>query len=674
MRDRQQTDRPRTGGARAWGCLLAALCCLVGLALGAHWLGRSLLPEPAEGSRRWEEHATLTREQARAQIPKLLAADPEDAVYWDSGMYLERAVGLREMALADALFQANTRGCKAYGWTEMATLAAGNGDARFCETLRRGGVRPGRLALPRAAHDGGFAIATVLLAGGADPSGEAMLAAAREGDLQMMGLLMDAGAYPYSPWRGDEPVHAAVKARHEDAVRLLVDRGARADFMVASFLGDQDEARALLQRALRDLTGSGVDDPYELTRPLTAAVSNRCAPAVEMALSELKAAGVKPRLSAALGGAAEEGCVDILGIVAAHMDESALRGDAGRRAVACALENGQWDAIGRLSELGAPTDLWAAACAGSLERVRYLLDTRPGLRTKRGPDGISPLHAAAATGQTAVIEYLLGLGVSVNVQDYARRTPLEIACSRGQDAAAKLLLDHGALATADGLSSACMREAALHAGSDIFASLVARAPSMAVREDGLQPSPLQAAAQAGRLEAVRIMLAAGADPRATGHDPPALHVAAASGQVAVISCLLEHGLGPSERDPADATPLHYAARRGQTEAVRTLLAAGAKVDARDWARGTALQDAAWFGSADCVAELLAAGASVGRADKFGRTALHLAAFRGSADCCRLLLDAGADRGARDIDGLTPSQLARSMRWDDLADLLDQAAP
>lgn len=59
----------------------------------------------------------------------------------------------------------------------------------------------------------------------------------------------------------------------------------------------------------------------------------------------------------------------------------------------------------------------------------------------------------------------------------------------------------------------------------------------------------------------------------------ALHIAAGSGDTAVVELLLAFGANPNALDAGDnASPLHHAAERGRLEVVKLLLAAGADID------------------------------------------------------------------------------------------------
>jgi ankyrin repeat protein len=103
-------------------------------------------------------------------------------------------------------------------------------------------------------------------------------------------------------------------------------------------------------------------------------------------------------------------------------------------------------------------------------------------------------------------------------------------------------------------------------------------------------SPLTRAAELGHLEAVRLLLDAGADPAA------------------------------GRADSDGATPLMLAAGDGQLEVLRLLLARGAAVDAAPTGDGfTAFHIACANNHSECAEALARAGCDVGLKDKYGDT-------------------------------------------------------
>jgi ankyrin repeat protein len=176
----------------------------------------------------------------------------------------------------------------------------------------------------------------------------------------------------------------------------------------------------------------------------------------------------------------------------------------------------------------------------------------------------------------------------------------------------------------------------------------------------------------GDVEAVRMLLAAGAVPR---H----LALAAARDSRAVVEALLAAGADASEPNREGRSPLREAVRRGKLDVAGALVGHGAADDSTDidrllgaCARADraeaerllrrdptlpgglsdddcgALVDVAEHGPAAAVELMLDLGFPVGahRPDD-GGTALHAAAYEGRMDMVRLLVARGADVNARD---------------------------
>ena len=220
-------------------------------------------------------------------------------------------------------------------------------------------------------------------------------------------------------------------------------------------------------------------------------------------------------------------------------------------------------------------------------------------------------------------------------------------------------------------------------------------------KDAEGQTPLMFAAAFGSLDAMKLLIANGADAKAVSDaGVTALHLAA--GDARKVRLLLENGADANKPSLLGRTPLLVAAGTyGSIETVRLLLEREATVDAADTtgltpviaaagvndvavvkllvekganinaratigAAVTALMGAAGNGNADLTRFLLVRKADVhaispdrsGTVNNgpvaFGNaTALHVAVGSGDLETVRLLLDAGADVNARDVRGLTP---------------------
>jgi ankyrin repeat protein len=191
--------------------------------------------------------------------------------------------------------------------------------------------------------------------------------------------------------------------------------------------------------------------------------------------------------------------------------------------------------------------------------------------------GYRGLHAAAASGDSAAAERLIGSGADLNARDERGRTPLHVAGHRGHHEMAQLLLKKGADANA------------------LDAQQYDLITVAAVRDDARM---------------VRIAIDGGNNPK-------------------------------NVTSPYKGTALIAAAHLGNVEPVRVLIEAGAPLDHVNNLGWTALLEAVILGDGgprhvEIVALLLAAGARTEMTDREGATALELARRKGQTQIVRLL--------------------------------------
>ena len=121
-------------------------------------------------------------------------------------------------------------------------------------------------------------------------------------------------------------------------------------------------------------------------------------------------------------------------------------------------------------------------------------------------------------------------------------------------------------------------EAAALGRDDELRRLLAADPARANDAGADGHEPLGLAAFFGRLEAMRVLLAAGADPRATPVNEmrvQPLHAAVAARSLEAVALLLEHGADVNARQQLGYTPLMGAAASGRQDIADLLLAHGA---------------------------------------------------------------------------------------------------
>ena len=136
---------------------------------------------------------------------------------------------------------------------------------------------------------------------------------------------------------------------------------------------------------------------------------------------------------------------------------------------------------------GAAMDLYEAACAGDLRRVKHFVDTNPAEASSFSPDGFPVFALACFFGQLEIARYLASKGANI----------------------------HAPASNGTGYNALTAAVTAGH--TDTVQWLL---------EQGLDPNykygpgytPLLAAAANGHVETLKLLLAHGADPNATAND------------------------------------------------------------------------------------------------------------------------------------------------------------
>ena len=297
----------------------------------------------------------------------------------------------------------------------------------------------------------------------------------------------------------------------------------------------------------------------------------------------------------------------------------------------------------------------AAVILGDASRVRVELDRDPGVATRVDPgSGWTALHLACASrfhldparapGLADVVRSLLDAGADVDGKSAGRRCwrPLECAVTSANSSAnnepiIRLLLDRGAPVRSETLLGS------LYAADGTWCLELL---TKACASPQLFTEALAEAVAEPNLDAVAVLLAAGADPDTPGPDGrSARRRALTAGVPATIELL-----GRGSNDPVEA--LLEAILTGDADRARTMASADpGLVDRLEPPDRAALVAAAEHGSLASVRLMLELGFPVQArrqaTDDDGATALHAASFAGSADTVALLLDHGADPSARD---------------------------
>lgn len=303
--------------------------------------------------------------------------------------------------------------------------------------------------------------------------------------------------------------------------------------------------------------------------------------------------------------------------------------------------------------------LLRAAQVGESSLLTSLLEQNEAEVEARSADGLTPLLLAAFGGHSSAARTLLLHGAdagAVGIQEAggAATSALHLAAWRGHADVVELLLELGRVGVESGRPRRRRgeRERAHHHGID-------------GKDGGDDATPLMLASARCNLDALDVLLAAGADVFARNtFGETALMLAAFRGCAEACAELLAWGATVVEVNHAGDSALAFAARNGHVEVVLLLLRNGAPAQGRNTAGQSASHFAAWHGHAKVLQRLLGTTRSgenhwglVDAPDEDGETALMMAAFRGKTSAAALLIERGARVDAAQKAGYTPLMLA-----------------
>ncbi|SEW20897.1 hypothetical protein SAMN04515660_3032 [Luteibacter sp. 329MFSha] len=694
------------------------------------------------------EPAMAPVEPPRAPIPVLSTEEAQPGV---RDRALRAALREGDIARAVALVEA---GAAPDGDAEpgerdqrpVLTLAALSPDTRLLRALIAKGARVDRvhggmtalLAACRDSWHGRPEAVLTLLTNGANAAATdahgntALHGAVLSAEPTVAAMLLDAGA-PVDAVNsaGDTPLVIACRAANWTLARFLLEHGAKpapvgGEPALVAAAGIPDDDSEGVKVLLRYKAPVNATDAHGRTALIAAAAEGH-----EQIARALLQAHANPNLAdrhgtTALMEAARAGAQGIVQALAdAHADASPRDGH-GRDALtlACQSPRAQAATVRALLTLGAqPKEAGAdgrsaldhAAAAGRWDFVA-LLDPDTPLPTslsesvvpEAGADSPAHLYDALRFGHWAVAS-TFATKVREWPAEQLAALYVELA-GTGLHMARAWLLDHGLSADAR-LAPPAEDEGVL--GRRLFDALLPQLPQSAeallqLMQAGASPAGAGLLGQAVcRLDGVDerltlAMLDAGADPfgaDARGRTP--MHMAAATGRVALLDALLACGMDPNVRDLGGRTPLHAALEHGgdNLPLVRALVSHGADPEAADvngetpyglgighgdverwlsWAtwplprralRAADLPAAAAAGDMAAVDRLLELGFDVDTRDAQGATALLRAAGAGQREVAEHLLAAGADPSAAAASGVTPLAAAVNARRESVVELL-----
>jgi ankyrin repeat protein len=327
-------------------------------------------------------------------------------------------------------------------------------------------------------------------------------------------------------------------------------------------------------------------------------------------------------------------------------------------------------ALAPLAARAIETPVADATMRGDVAAIRALIDRGADVNLAHG-DGMTPLHWAADRGNLEAATLLLKKGARLGaVTRIGGYTPLHVAARAGHAPVVAALLAAGADAGAVTTTGAVALHFAAASGSaDAVTALIDAGGAVNAREPQWGQTPLMFAAAAGRTAVVRVLMARGADHRATGTvidisernrrdgaDSRTRNARVAALQRERAAALAKiagtaipppqsRGRRPATDDGNEPEPLGYADLVGAHGGMTALLLA-----VRDGRHDTALA-------------LLDAGADLNQVSDGDHTSpVLMAAINGHYDLALDLVRRGADVTLASDAGATPLYGVLNMQW------------
>jgi len=308
-----------------------------------------------------------------------------------------------------------------------------------------------------------------------------------------------------------------------------------------------------------------------------------------------------------------------------------------------------------------------------LPKINLLLSKGANVNARSSINGYFALQYAINWPDINLVKLLLEKGANVDIADDGGTTALiEAADEHGPEytAIVKLLIDRGANVHAH--ADAAIFGAARQADPEVVRLLLAKgAPVNARLKEYDNDTVLMEATSGGSAETVAMLIAAGADVKATNDKGETAlmkavkvdHRYSPQQRLPMIELLLTKGADINAADKSGRTPLLHSVVQYMSEAggvishpevVKLLLDRGSDVHVSDKNGDTALILTAgvYEGPVDIVRYLLNKGINVNAQNKKGATALMIVASKGKQDVLELLITSGADLNLKDAEEAT----------------------
>ncbi|HXG90718.1 MAG TPA: ankyrin repeat domain-containing protein [Vicinamibacterales bacterium] len=523
----------------------------------------------------------------------------------------------------------------------------------------------GMTALHWAARQGDVELAQMLLYAGANVKASTrlggytpLLMAAQVGHATMLEMLIKSGAdAKVATANGTTPLMMAATAGKADAVKLLLDHGADPNvkesargetaLMFAANFNRVDAMKALLDKGADITAATKVVDLAGLTSPdeeffRQQQQGGAPAPGAPAAPAEGQGGPAGARGPGSPGGGPGSPA-------APGAPAPAGPGGGGARGAAPAAPRGP-DIAGvtrqyRFNELvstqGGLTPILFAARQGHIDAVKTLLAAGADINQVSTGDKTSPVLMALINGHYDLAKFLIEQGADVKAASDAGVTPLYAVLN--VQWAPKALYPQPRAYTQQKATHLEMMKLLIEKGADVNARLKMKVWYSGYNfdlagVDEVGATPFWRAAYASDVDAMKLLVGHGADPKIASSRPAGRPRTGDGGRESVQDV---SGLPPVPVGGAAVTPLQAASGVGYAE--------GFAANSHRYAPGGMLAAVKYL-----IEEV---GADVNALDHEGNNALHHAASRGDVEMILYLVSKGADVKAVNREGQTTADMA-----------------
>jgi cytohesin len=378
-----------------------------------------------------------------------------------------------------------------------------------------------------------------------------LLQASRNGDAEVMQALLEAGANP-TRWHpeGETPLMAAARTGRVDAVKLLLSRGS----LVNAADPFQEETA---------LMWASAEGHVEMVKALLAAGADPNLKAHVSTITERKDADHPSGGFTALMFATRNGHTDVVEALIKGGADPKLTNADGASATVVAIVNDRFDLAKELLDLGAdPND-------GALF---FAVDMHDATTDMRAHDGsrMQPSHPNNLTA-LSMVKVLLDLGADVNKPFVGALHSTTLCCGAS-------------------INSSPFYRAATAADIEVLKLMLAKgakiewSPSEIKPKDGKPAAPGRPNPNIGRTPVMAALKGGQGAPIAGGPGftrigPPQFREPGSRDPLEALKLLLAAGADPNVKAADGTTPLHEAVQEEQVAMIRALVAGGAKLDA-----------------------------------------------------------------------------------------------